>query len=163
MALSNAGISNLAGAGRLTELRQRIFFVIMVLVVYRVGTFIPLPGIDVNVMRTLFTQHSGGILGMMNMFSGGALSRMSLFALGVMPYISASIIVQLLSSVLPALSGSRKKVRRAAGRSRSTPVTVRLVLAWFRHWVFPLLCRGSLSAGKVWCTHRVSAFCSSPP
>lgn len=121
MALSNAGISSLAGAGRLTELRQRIFFVIMVLVVYRVGTFIPLPGIDVNVMRTLFTQHSGGILGMMNMFSGGALSRMSLFALGVMPYISASIIVQLLSSVLPSLE--RIKKEGEAGRRKITQYT----------------------------------------
>lgn len=121
MALSNAGISSLAGAGRLTELRQRIFFVIMVLVVYRVGTFIPLPGIDINVMRTLFTQHSGGILGMMNMFSGGALSRMSLFALGVMPYISASIIVQLLSSVLPSLE--RIKKEGEAGRRKITQYT----------------------------------------
>lgn len=121
MAQSNAGISSLAGAGRLTELRQRIFFVIMVLVVYRIGTFIPLPGIDVNVMRTLFTQHSGGILGMMNMFSGGALSRMSLFALGVMPYISASIIVQLLSSVLPSLE--RIKKEGEAGRRKITQYT----------------------------------------
>ncbi|MDD3575358.1 preprotein translocase subunit SecY [Halothiobacillus sp.] len=121
MALSNAGVASLAGAGRLTELRQRIFFVIMVLVVYRIGTFIPLPGIDVNVMRTLFTQHSGGILGMMNMFSGGALSRMSLFALGVMPYISASIIVQLLSSVLPSLE--RIKKEGEAGRRKITQYT----------------------------------------
>ncbi len=121
MALSNAGVASLAGAGRLTELRQRIFFVIMVLVVYRIGTFIPLPGIDVNVMRILFTQHSGGILGMMNMFSGGALSRMSLFALGVMPYISASIIVQLLSSVLPSLE--RIKKEGEAGRRKITQYT----------------------------------------
>ncbi|OZB36388.1 MAG: preprotein translocase subunit SecY [Halothiobacillus sp. 14-56-357] len=121
MALSNAGVASLAGAGRLTELRQRIFFVIMVLVVYRIGTFIPLPGIDVDVMRTLFTQHSGGILGMMNMFSGGALSRMSLFALGVMPYISASIIVQLLSSVLPSLE--RIKKEGEAGRRKITQYT----------------------------------------
>lgn len=121
MALSNAGVASLAGAGRLTELRQRIFFVIMVLVVYRIGTFIPLPGIDVDVMRTLFTQHSGGILGMMNMFSGGALSRMSLFALGIMPYISASIIVQLLSSVLPSLE--RIKKEGEAGRRKITQYT----------------------------------------
>ncbi|OZB79664.1 MAG: preprotein translocase subunit SecY, partial [Halothiobacillus sp. 13-55-253] len=93
----------------------------MVLVVYRIGTFIPLPGIDVDVMRTLFTQHSGGILGMMNMFSGGALSRMSLFALGVMPYISASIIVQLLSSVLPSLE--RIKKEGEAGRRKITQYT----------------------------------------
>lgn len=121
MSQANAGISALAGAGRLTELRQRIFFVIMVLVVYRVGTFIPLPGIDVGVMQSLFSQHSGGILGMMNMFSGGALSRMSLFALGVMPYISASIIVQLLTSVVPSLE--RIKKEGEAGRRKITQYT----------------------------------------
>ncbi|MHB1230112.1 MAG: preprotein translocase subunit SecY [Halothiobacillus sp.] len=121
MAQSNASISTLAGAGRLTELRQRIFFVIIVLVVYRIGTFIPLPGIDVGVMHSLFTQHSGGILGMMNMFSGGALSRMSLFALGVMPYISASIIVQLLTSVVPALEKIKKEGE--SGRRKITQYT----------------------------------------
>ncbi|WP_407276145.1 preprotein translocase subunit SecY [Halothiobacillus sp. DCM-1] len=121
MAQSNAAMASLAGAGRLTELRQRIFFVIMVLVVYRVGTFIPLPGIDVGVMQSLFNQHAGGILGMMNMFSGGALSRMSLFALGVMPYISASIIVQLLSSVVPSLE--RLKKEGEAGKRKITQYT----------------------------------------
>ncbi|MGC9457351.1 MAG: preprotein translocase subunit SecY, partial [Halothiobacillaceae bacterium] len=95
MAQANAGVAALAGAGRLTELRQRIFFVILVLVVFRIGTFIPLPGIDTEVMKLLFEQAQGSILDMFNMFSGGALERMSLFALGVMPYISAAIIVQL--------------------------------------------------------------------
>ncbi|ANJ67776.1 preprotein translocase subunit SecY [Halothiobacillus diazotrophicus] len=121
MSQANAGIAALAGAGRLTELRQRIFFVIMVLVVYRIGTFIPLPGIDIGVMQSLFSQHAGGILGMMNMFSGGALSRMSLFALGVMPYISASIIVQLLTSVVPTLE--RIKKEGEAGRRKITQYT----------------------------------------
>ncbi len=121
MAQANPGIASLAGAGRLTELRQRIFFVILVLVVYRVGTFIPLPGIDTEVMAALFQQHEGGILGMVNMFSGGALSRMSLFALGVMPYISASIIVQLLTAVVPSLE--RLKKEGEAGRRKITQYT----------------------------------------
>jgi len=121
VAQANTGIGALAGAGRLTELRQRIFFVIMVLVVYRVGTFVPLPGIDVDVMKALFEQNSGGILGMVNMFSGGALSRMSLFALGVMPYISASIIVQLLTAVVPSLEKLKKEGE--AGRRKITQYT----------------------------------------
>jgi preprotein translocase subunit SecY len=93
----------------------------MVLVVYRIGTFIPLPGIDVEVMKALFEQNSGGILGMVNMFSGGALSRMSLFALGVMPYISASIIVQLLTAVVPSLEKLKKEGQ--AGRRKITQYT----------------------------------------
>ncbi len=121
MAQANSGIGTLAGAGRLTELRQRIFFVIMVLVVYRIGTFIPLPGIDVDVMKALFDQNSGGILGMVNMFSGGALSRMSLFALGVMPYISAAIITQLLTAVVPSLEKLKKEGE--AGRRKITQYT----------------------------------------
>ena len=121
MAQANSGIGALAGAGRLTELRQRIFFVIMVLVVYRIGTFIPLPGIDVDVMSELFARNSDGILGMVNMFSGGALSRMSLFALGVMPYISAAIIVQLLTAVVPSLEKLKKEGQ--AGRRKITQYT----------------------------------------
>ena len=121
MAQANSGIGALAGAGRLTELRQRIFFVIMVLVVYRIGTFIPLPGIDVDVMNELFARNSDGILGMVNMFSGGALSRMSLFALGVMPYISAAIIVQLLTAVVPSLEKLKKEGQ--AGRRKITQYT----------------------------------------
>lgn len=93
----------------------------MVLVVYRIGTFIPLPGIDVDVMKALFDQNSGGILGMVNMFSGGALSRMSLFALGVMPYISAAIIVQLLTAVVPSLEKLKKEGE--AGRRKITQYT----------------------------------------
>jgi len=93
----------------------------MVLVVYRIGTFIPLPGIDVDVMKALFEQNSGGILGMVNMFSGGALSRMSLFALGVMPYISAAIIVQLLTAVVPTLEKLKKEGE--AGRRKITQYT----------------------------------------
>ena len=80
---------------KLQELRQRIFFVIGALIVYRIGTFIPVPGVNPTIMSAIFDQQSGTILDVFNMFSGGALERMSLFALGIMPYISASIIMQL--------------------------------------------------------------------
>ena len=83
--------------GSLSELKRRIFFVIGALIVFRIGTFIPVPGVDLGVMAQIFEQQKTGILGMFNMFSGGALERMSIFALGVMPYISASIIMQLMT------------------------------------------------------------------
>jgi len=117
----NAGIAALAGAGKLSELRQRIFFVLGALVVFRIGTFISLPGIDAQVMEALFEQSRGSILDMFNMFSGGALERMSIFALGVMPYISASIIVQLLTVVVPSLEQLKKE--GDAGRRKITQYT----------------------------------------
>ena len=118
--------------GKLHELRQRIFFVIGALIVYRTGTFIPVPGIDPVVMAQLFEQQKGGILDVFNMFSGGALERMSLFALGVMPYISASIIIQLLSHTVPALESLRKEGE--SGRRKLTSYTryFTLVLATFQ-------------------------------
>ena len=97
MALGST-IANAAGdIGQMKELRQRLFFVIGAIIVFRIGTFIPMPGIDPVVLAALVEQQRGTILEMFNMFSGGALSRLSLFALGIMPYISASIIMQLLS------------------------------------------------------------------
>jgi len=95
--------------GSLRELRKRIFFVIGALVVFRIGTFLPVPGIDINVMREIFEQQSTGILGMFNMFSGGALGRMTIFALNIMPYISASIIMQLMTAVSPKLEQLKKE------------------------------------------------------
>ena len=92
-----------SGIGKSAELRQRLFFVLIALVIFRIGTHITIPGVDPRVMAALFEQQRGGILDMFNMFGGGALSRMSLFALGVMPYISASIIMQLLTHVVPSL------------------------------------------------------------
>lgn len=126
------GITALAGVGKLTELRQRIFFVLGALIVFRIGTFIPLPGIDVHIMEALFDQARGSILDMFNMFSGGALSRMSIFALGVMPYISASIIVQLLTVVVPHLEQLKKE--GDAGRRKIIQYTRygTLVLALFQ-------------------------------
>ncbi len=129
---SQTTLSGLAGSGKFTELRQRLLFVVGALIVYRVGTFISLPGIDLNVMQALFDQSRGSILEMFNMFSGGALSRMSIFALGVMPYISASIIVQLLTVVVPKFEQLKKE--GDAGKRKITQYTRygTLVLALFQ-------------------------------
>jgi len=119
--MSNSAIKGMSGLTKSGELRTRIWFVILALIVYRVGTHITIPGIDPMVMASLFEQQQNGILGMVNMFSGGALSRMSLFALGVMPYISASIIMQLMSHVIPSLQSLRKD--GDAGRKTITKYT----------------------------------------
>ncbi|MDY6943225.1 MAG: preprotein translocase subunit SecY [Pseudomonadota bacterium] len=112
------GTPNLAGT---TELRQRLLFLVGALVVFRIGAFIPVPGVDPQALADLFERSSGTILAMFNMFSGGALERLSLFALGVMPYISASIIIQLLSSVMPSLEQLKKEGE--AGRRKLTQYT----------------------------------------
>ncbi|MBL8300749.1 MAG: preprotein translocase subunit SecY [Rhodanobacteraceae bacterium] len=100
--------SALASLGKFAEIKQRILFVIGALIVYRLGTFIPVPGVNPEAMTRLIEQQ-GGILDMFNMFSGGALERMSIFALNVVPYISASIIVQLFTTVVPSLAQLRKE------------------------------------------------------
>lgn len=98
--------SNFAKA---SELKSRIWFTLGALIVYRIGTHVPLPGIDPEQLAKMFSQHSGGILGMFDMLSGGALFRMTIFALNVMPYITASIIMQLLSPVIPSLDALKKE------------------------------------------------------
>ncbi len=95
--------------GKATDLRQRILFTIGLLIVYRLGTYIPVPGIDGIQLRQFMQDAGAGIGGMLNMFTGGAISRMGIFALGIMPYISASIIVQLMSSMVPALQALKKE------------------------------------------------------
>ncbi|MCF3972362.1 preprotein translocase subunit SecY [Paracoccus salsus] len=95
--------------GKATELRQRIWFTIGLLIIYRVGTYIPVPGIDGAELRNFMEQAQSGIGGILSMFTGGALGRMGVFALGIMPYISASIIVQLLASMVPALEQIKKE------------------------------------------------------
>ena len=99
--------------GRATELRSRILFTLGLLIVYRLGTFIPVPGIDGVALRDFMEQAQSGIGGMLTMFTGGALGRMGIFALGIMPYISASIIVQLLTSMVPSLEQLKKEESRA--------------------------------------------------
>jgi len=117
---------------KMQELRQRIFFVIGAFIVYRIGTFIPVPGINPEIMSAIFDQQKGTILDVFNMFSGGALQRMSLFALGVMPYISASIIIQLLTVTVPSLEQLKKEGE--AGRRKITMYTryFTVVLATFQ-------------------------------
>ncbi len=95
--------------GKATELRQRILFTIGLLIIYRIGTYIPVPGIDAGALKEFMDQAQQGIGGMLSMFTGGALTRMGLFALGIMPYISASIIVQLMTSMVPALESLKKE------------------------------------------------------
>jgi len=100
---------NFSAFAKATELKNRIWFTLGALVIYRLGTYIPLPGIDPQILQEVFSRNAGGILGMFDMFSGGALSRMTIFALNIMPYISASIIVQLLTAVSPQLEALKKE------------------------------------------------------
>ncbi|MCL5669236.1 MAG: preprotein translocase subunit SecY, partial [Gammaproteobacteria bacterium] len=133
MAVARSALAGaLSGIGGLAELKRRLLFVLLALVVFRIGAHIPVPGIDPVVLATLFEQQRGTIVDMFNMFSGGALQRLSLFALGIMPYISASIIVQLLSSVVPTLEQLKKEGE--SGRRKITQYTRRgtLVLALFQ-------------------------------
>ncbi len=108
-------------SGKMGDLNARLWFLLGALVVYRIGTFIPVPGIDPGVLGDLFKGQQGGILGMFNMFSGGALSRFSVFALGIMPYISASIIMQLVTVVSPQMEALKKEGE--AGRRKITQYT----------------------------------------
>ena len=101
--------ANWSAFSKATELKQRIFFVLGALIVYRLGTYIPVPGIDPTIWKEIYDQKGGGILDMFNMFSGGALSRMTIFALNIMPYISASIIMQLAAAMSPNLEKLKKE------------------------------------------------------
>jgi preprotein translocase subunit SecY len=100
---------NFAAFGKAEELKKRIWFTLGALVVYRLGTYIPLPGIDPAAFAAHFQSHQQGVLQMFNMFAGGAVQRMAIFALNIMPYISASIIVQLMTSVIPTLEQLKKE------------------------------------------------------
>jgi len=111
----------MASAGKFTELRQRLLFVLGALIVYRLGTYIPVPGVDPAKMVELMNHQKGTILDMFNMFSGGALKRMSILALSVTPYITASIIIQLLAQILPGMQGYKKEGE--SGRRKITQIT----------------------------------------
>src|SRR5487761_1274900 len=101
---------SLGTLSKATELKKRIWFTLGALLVYRIGTYIPVPGVYASVLGELLQSRSGGgVLGMFNMFSGGALGRMTVFALNIMPYISASIIIQLMSAAVPALEALKKE------------------------------------------------------
>lgn len=116
-----SGTANMFQSGKMGDLKRRLWFLLGALVVFRIGSFIPVPGIDPVVLEDLFKTQQGGILGMFNMFSGGALSRFSVFALGIMPYISASIIMQLLTVVSPQLEAIKKEGE--SGRRKITQYT----------------------------------------
>jgi len=121
MAIATPNASSLKSGSKFADLRRRLIFLVLALVVYRIGAHIPVPGIDPDQLAQLFNSQSGGILGMFNLFSGGALSRFTVFALGIMPYISASIIMQLLTIVLPSLESLKKDGQ--AGQRKITQYT----------------------------------------
>ncbi len=112
---------NFGAFSKATELKQRIWFTLAALIVYRLGTYIPIPGIDPHILQDVFKQQGSGILGMFDMLAGGALHRMTIFALNIMPYISASIIVQLLSAVSPQMEAMKKEGE--AGRKKLNQYT----------------------------------------
>jgi preprotein translocase subunit SecY len=131
-ASASAMARTMAGGGKLTELKQRLLFLLGALLVFRIGAHIPVPGIDPVALAKLFDSQRGTIIDMFNMFSGGALERFSVFALGIMPYISASIIIQLLTKVSPKLEQLSKE--GASGKRKITQYTrlSTLVLATFQ-------------------------------
>ncbi|GAB0148716.1 MULTISPECIES: preprotein translocase subunit SecY [Marichromatium] len=150
--------SALGGMGRLTELRQRLLFVLGALLVYRIGTFIPVPGVNPEALAILFDQNQGSILDMFNMFSGGALERASLFALGIMPYISASIIMQLMTAVLPKLEQLKKEGE--SGRRKITQYTRygTVVLATFQAVGISMALQGQTAGGSALVSHAGAGF-----
>ncbi len=112
---------NFGVLARATELKKRLWFVLGALIVCRIGSFIPVPGIDPHILAEIYAKHQGGVLGVFNMFSGGALERMTIFALAVMPYISASIIIQILTVAVPSLAALKKEGE--AGRRKINQYT----------------------------------------
>ncbi|MGW9333467.1 preprotein translocase subunit SecY [Bosea sp. NPDC055594] len=134
---------NFAAFAKADELKKRIWFTLGALIVFRLGTYIPLPGMNPDAVADLFKQTQQGVLGMFNMFSGGAVGRLAIFALNIMPYISASIIVQLLSSVVPSFEALKKEGE--AGRKILNQYTryLTLVLALFQAWAIAVGLQGS--------------------
>ena len=158
MANNSAMMSTLGSMGRLTELRQRLLFVAGALLVFRIGTFIPVPGVNPVALAALFEQAQGSILDMFNMFSGGALERASLFALGIMPYISASIIMQLMSAVIPTLEQLKKEGE--SGRRKITQYTRygTVVLATFQAVGISIALQSQTVGGETIVLHQGMGF-----
>ncbi|RYI36120.1 MAG: preprotein translocase subunit SecY [Acetobacteraceae bacterium] len=125
---------NLGVLSKATELKKRLWFTLGALIVYRIGTYVPVPGVDAAVMGEILRQHGGGILGMFDMFTGGALGRMTVFALNIMPYISASIIIQLMTAAVPALETLKKEGE--SGRKKINQYTryLTVLIAIFQAW-----------------------------
>jgi preprotein translocase subunit SecY len=150
---SSSPIAALGEVSRFSEIRGRLFFLIAGMVVYRIGTFIPVPGINPDAVARFFQDNSNGILGIANMFSGGALQRLSIFAMGVMPYISASIIIQMMSMVVPTLMELRKEGE--SGRRKITEYTRygTVVLAVFQSFAAAIALEHNhmvLAGGTMW-------------
>lgn len=148
----------LGSMGQVAELRQRLLFVAGALLVFRIGTFIPVPGVNPIALAALLEQAKGSILDMFNMFSGGALKRASLFALGIMPYISASIILQLMSSVIPSLEQLKKEGE--SGRRKITQYTRygTVVLATFQAIGISIALQSQTVGGQTVVIHQGIGF-----
>ncbi len=142
-------MAGMGGGGRLSELRQRLLFVVGAMIVFRFGSFVPVPGVNPQAMVELMEQQRGTIVDIFNMFSGGALERFSLFALSVMPYISASIVMQLLSTSIPSLMALKKEGE--SGRRKITQYTRygTVVLAMFQAFSVAIALQASSSQGSV--------------
>ena len=116
-----ASTFNFGAFAKATELKKRLWFTLGALIIYRIGTYIPLPGIDPTILSDIFEQQRGGLTDMLNLFSGGALERMTIFALNIMPYISSAIIMQLMTAVSPRLEALKKEGE--AGRKKINQYT----------------------------------------
>ncbi|NEY91214.1 preprotein translocase subunit SecY [Tabrizicola oligotrophica] len=138
--------------GKATDLRQRIFFTVGLLIVYRLGTYIPVPGIDGQALRDFMSSAGAGLGGILNMFTGGAISRMGIFALGIMPYISASIIIQLLASMIPALEQMKKEGEQGRKKMNQWTRYATVALALFQGYGIAM----SIQAGGL--AHTPGAF-----
>jgi preprotein translocase subunit SecY len=147
--VSTRGHDIAAGKFRFGELKSRLLFVLGAFVVYRIGAHIPVPGIDPKALQAMFQQQTGSILNMFNMFSGGALMRLSLFALGIMPYISASIIMQLMTIVIPALEQMKKEGE--SGRRKISQYTrySTVILAMFQSIGISLALQNQTAGGMA--------------
>src|SRR6188474_1161206 len=136
---------NFGALARAEELKKRIWFTLGALAVYRLGTYIPLPGIDPEALRQSFANQSGGVLGLFNMFAGGAVERMAIFALNIMPYISASIIMQLMSSMSPKLEALKKEGEQGRKQINQYTRYLTVVLAAFQAYGIAIGLEGSHS------------------
>lgn len=137
MSLAEKMVANMdmSAFSKATDLQKRLWFTLLALIVFRIGTYIPFPGINPTVLNEFFSSNQGGLIGMFNAFTGGALSRMSIFALNIMPYISASIIIQLGASVIPSWMALRKEgeagMRKINQYTRALTILITVVQAYF--------------------------------
>src|SRR6201993_3384954 len=134
---------NFSALAKAEELKKRIWFTLGALLVYRLGTYIPLPGIDPNIWDQVFQTQAGGILGMFNMFAGGGIQRMAIFALNIMPYISASMIIQLMTTVVPELERLKKEGEQGRKMMNQYTRYLTVVLAAFQSYGIAIGLQGS--------------------